>query len=306
MSIDLEQHRRTVRLPEGDVSFCDVGDGPIALFVHGVFMNAHLWRHVVDQASQDRRCIAVDLPAHGRTRLHPGADLSLPAQASLLASLCHELGVDQVDLVGNDTGGAVCQVFAAGYPQLLRTLTLTNCDAHDNLPPANFQQVVDLAASGDLAPVIRQLAADPDLARSEIGLGSGYEHADRLSDDDVRRFLEPVGGTEEAARTLEAYINALNGADLLEAEPALRALDVPTLLVWGTGDQFFELSWAHWLLDLIPGATEVVEVPGAKLFFPDERPAELLEPMRRHWRAHAGRSSIDAAGAGAGAAVAAD
>lgn len=291
MTIDLEQYRRTVHLEVGDVSLVDVGEGPVALFVHGVFMNAHLWRGVIDQASHDRRCVAVDLPAHGQTQLRDGTDVSLPAQAALLASLCDELRIEQVDLVGNDTGGAVCQVFAAAHPQRLRTFTLTNCDAHDNLPPANFQPVVDLAASGKLVPVIRQLTADPDLARSEIGLGSGFEHPERLTDEDVRRFLEPVGGTQVAARKLEAYINALRGADLLAAEPGLRTLDVPTLIVWGTGDQFFETSWAYWLLDVIPGATEVVEVPGGKLFFPAERPAELVEPMQRHWRTHAGSRS---------------
>ncbi len=286
MTIDLEQHRRTINLAQGEVSLVDVGEGPAALFVHGVFMNAHLWRHVIDRAAADRRCLAVDLPAHGQTRLPDGADMSLSAQADLLASLCDALGLDKVDLVGNDTGGAVCQVFAARNPRRLRTLTLTNCDAHDNLPPANFQQAVDLAAKGELAPVIRQLAADPDLARSEIGLGAGYEHADRLSDGDVGLFMNPVGSTDEAAHKLESYINALDVADLLGAEEGLRALEVPTIIIWGTGDQFFELSWAHWLRDLIPGAYEVVEVAGAKLFFPDERAAELLDALQRHWREH--------------------
>src|SRR6476660_7903171 len=96
MTIDLEQHRRTVRVDAGDLSFCDVGDGPAALFVHGVFMNAHLWRHVIDQAASERRCIAVDLPAHGQTRIRSGADMSLPAQATALAALCDELGLDHV------------------------------------------------------------------------------------------------------------------------------------------------------------------------------------------------------------------
>jgi pimeloyl-ACP methyl ester carboxylesterase len=70
---------------------------------------------------------------------------------------------------------------------------------------------------------------------------------------------------------------------LLEVEPALRELRVPTLVVWGTGDEFFDVKWAYWLRDTIPGVTEVVELEGAKLFFPDERGAELAPYLAKHW-----------------------
>ena len=66
----------------------------------------------------------------------------------------------------------------------------------------------------------------------------------------------------------------------------LARLQVPTLIVWGTGDRAFRLKWAYWLRDTIPGATDVVEVDGARLFFPDERAAELTAALRRHWDNH--------------------
>jgi pimeloyl-ACP methyl ester carboxylesterase len=72
--------------------------------------------------------------------------------------------------------------------------------------------------------------------------------------------------------------------DLLAVEAALAELKVPTLIVWGTGDRFFHPKWAYWLRDTIPGATEVVELEGARLFFPDERAGELTACLRRHWQ----------------------
>jgi pimeloyl-ACP methyl ester carboxylesterase len=72
---------------------------------------------------------------------------------------------------------------------------------------------------------------------------------------------------------------------VLASEPALAGLDVPTLVVWGTGDEFFEVSWAYWLRDHIGGAADVVEIQGAKLFWPDERPADLVPHLRAHWAA---------------------
>ena len=56
----------------GDIAYTELGAGPPALFVHGVFLNGHLWRHVIDQGADLRRCIAVDLLAHGATRTAPG------------------------------------------------------------------------------------------------------------------------------------------------------------------------------------------------------------------------------------------
>jgi pimeloyl-ACP methyl ester carboxylesterase len=207
----------------------------------------------------------------------------LPALADVLDAFCKALDLGPVDLVGNDSGGAVAQVFAVRYPERVRTLTLTNCDTHDNLPPPNFKPIVELAQQGALAPVAGQLLANLDLARSDAGLGSGYEHPEQLSDETMRAYLDPVASTPEATKELERFLVSLEAADLVAIEPALQQMTIPTLIVWGTGDTFFELSWAYWLRDTIPGATDVVEIEGAKLFFPDERADDLVPHLRRHW-----------------------
>src|ERR1700758_5467729 len=116
--------RRTIELHDGEVAYVDHGGGgpdgapaaPAALFVHGVLVNADLWRNVIWDVADVRRCIAPDLPGHGGTPI-PAADgpgdLTLHGHAARLDALCAHLGLDQVDIVANDTGGAVAQVFAA-------------------------------------------------------------------------------------------------------------------------------------------------------------------------------------------------
>jgi len=274
--------RRTVETRSGPVSYVDVGVGPISLFVHGVGMNSFLWRNVIAGLGDERRCIALDLPLHGHTPARPDQDFSLPGLATVVEDFCDALDLHDIDLVGNDTGGAVCQVFAARFSHRLQSMVLTNCDTHDNLPPEEFQPTVDLAARGELAPTAVQLADTPELAR-EVVFASTYEHPERLSDDEVRAFLVPVVGTTEVGKQFERLLVSLRAEDLLAAEPALHRLSVPTLIVWGTADTFFELSWAYWLRDNIAGATGVVEIPGARLFFPDERAADLLPHLRHHW-----------------------
>jgi pimeloyl-ACP methyl ester carboxylesterase len=287
MPNQLEGHRRTAATELGDISYLEYGDGPTALFVHGVFTNAFFWRNVLPAVGTRRRCIAIDLPAHGQTRTTDSWDLSLGGLSQALVALCDGIGADQVDLVANDTGGAVAQIFAATNPQRLRSFTLTNCDTQGNIPPPDFAPIVDLARQGMLADAVKSLATDLTLARSDAGFGSGYERPEELPDEVLHAYLAPFAESDLRARELERCVAQLEPEPLLAVEPQLKELDTPTLLVWGTADPFFDLSWARWLRDTIPGVTGIVEIEGAKLFFPDERAADLIPHLRRHWDATA-------------------
>ncbi len=281
---ELNTHRHTAATRSGEISYIDLGAGPVALFVHGIATNAYLWRHVMDALSGQRRCIAVDLPLHGQSPVTAEQDLSLAALAASLDDFCEMLGLTGIDLVANDTGGAIAQIFAARYPQRLATLTLTNCDTVDNLPPDAFKPIVELAAAGKLAPSAVAMVADLEAA-AQVSFASGYEHLDRIDRDVIRSYLEPCFGTMERARQFERLLVSLDAGDLQAVMPQLRELTVPTLVVWGTGDAFFDVSWAYWLRDTIPGTTRVVTVDGARMFFPEERPMDLVPHLEQHWAA---------------------
>jgi pimeloyl-ACP methyl ester carboxylesterase len=287
---ELDAHRHTIATGSGDISYLDVGAGPVALFVHGLGTNAFLWRNVIGAlAGPDRRCLALDLPLHGQSPVTPGQDLSVAALAAVLDDFCEALELPRADLVANDTGGAIAQVFAARHPGRLATLTLTNCDTGDNMPPEAFKPVVELAAAGQLAPQAVAMADDIDAA-ARASFGEAYEDIERTGSDILRSYLEPCVGTMERAREFERLLATLDPGDLQAVEPLLRALTVPTLVVWGTGDTFFDVSWAYWLRDTIPGVTRVVTIEGARLFFPEERPMDLVPHLTQHW-AEAGAAS---------------
>ncbi len=132
----LEQYQREVQTPAGRVGYLDSGgDLPVALFVHGVATGSTLWRNAIPLLADQRRCIAVDLPLHGRTPGAPDQEFTLTALAEFLAAFCDALGLHELDLVANDTGGAIAQVFAVREAKRLRTFTLSNCDTRGNLPP---------------------------------------------------------------------------------------------------------------------------------------------------------------------------
>jgi pimeloyl-ACP methyl ester carboxylesterase len=292
---ELDARRHSITTRSGEISYIDiapenpVGTGPVALFVHGIATNAYLWRNVIGALSGKRRCVALDLPLHGQSPVTAGQDLSVAALAAGLEDFCDALGLTGIDLVANDTGGAVAQIFAARHPERLASFTLTNCDTAGNLPPEDFKPTVELARAGDLAPTAVALFADLDAA-AKVAFGNGYEHLDRIDPAVIRSYLEPCFGSLERAREFERLLAAMDDADLEAVIPRLRELIVPTLIVWGTGDAFFDVSWAYWLRDTIPGTTRVVTIDGARLFFPDERAMDLVPYLEQHWAAAAVRA----------------
>ena len=281
----LDKYRSQVDTPSGPASYIDTGGpGRPVLFVHGVGSSSYLWRNVIGQLDGQRRCVAFDLPLHGGTPAAPDQDFSLPRLARFLADCCEALGLTDIDLVANDTGGAISQVFAVGRPERLHTLTLTNCEAHNNVPPKALLPMVLLARMGLLARITPRMVRDVPRARKRA-FGAVYQDVANLPEDIARVWLAPMA-TAESARQGERLLTSLHARDLLAIEPGLARLQVPTLIVWGTGDRAFRLKWAYWLRDTIPGATDVVEIDGARLFFPDERAAELTAALRRHWDNH--------------------
>jgi pimeloyl-ACP methyl ester carboxylesterase len=281
---DYNEHRRSIQLDSGPVSVAEIGVGAPALFVHGVFLNGLLWRNVVERVSDVRRCIVVDLPGHGLTPATPHHDFSLVGLATWLRELCDALDLESVDLVANDTGGAVAQVFAAHFTDRVRTLTLTNCDCHDNVPPEAFRPTAALAGTGELASGLSGMTNDLALARGLL-MEAGYEDPDAVPDDVVEAYVQPLAPDQATGREFERFVAAIGPDDLVEVEDRLRTLDLPALIVWGTGDRFFETTWAYWLRDLLRGTRKVVEIDGAKLWFPDEHADQLATELREFWEA---------------------
>src|SRR5919198_5087874 len=130
---------RDLDLPGGPLRCFEAGTGEPIVFVHGLLVNANLWRKVVSRLSPDFHCVALDLPLGSHTLPMPDTtDLSPPAAANLIADAIEALGLEDVTLVGNDTGGALCQMVVTSRPERIGRLVLTSCDYRDHFPPALF------------------------------------------------------------------------------------------------------------------------------------------------------------------------
>ena len=278
-------------MKSGRIAYFERGEGPPALFVHGVPLNGFHWRHIIDRACQRRRCIAIDLMGLGYSEIAPTQDVSFTAQAQMIAEVLDALGIAQVDLVANDSGGAIAQIFAAHNPHRLTSLVLTNCDVHDGWPPPEVKPLMERSRNGTLAEVFQPMLERPDLARERFARGESvplfrsYADASILTDEVIRLYLQPLLSSPERLDAFARYWLGFDNKQTVAIHSALKQLEVPTLIVWGLQDIFFDRTWAYWLRDTIPGARDVVEVDDARLFFPEDRPDALAAPLLAFWDA---------------------
>ena len=281
--------RRFAEVKSGRIAYFEKGQGPAALFVHGVPLNGYHWRHVIDRVQHRRRCIAIDLMGLGYSEIAPSQDVSFTAQARMIAEVLDATGIEQVDLIGNDSGGAIAQIFAANYPDRLNSLILTNADVHDGWPPPQVLPLMEHARNGTLAAIFQPLVERPDLARERYRRGEpvplfrSYADPSVLTDEVIRLYLQPLLSSKHRIEAFQRYWLGFDNKHTVAIYPALKTLQVPTLIVWGLKDFFFDKKWAYWLKDTIPGAKRVVEVENARLFFPEDRPDTLAAPMLEFW-----------------------
>ena len=277
--------RRFADVKSGRISYVEQGEGPVALFIHGVPLNGYHWRHIIGRLKHRRRCIAIDLMGLGYSEIAPSQDVSFTAQAHMIAQVIDALDLGKVDLIANDSGGAIAQIFAAHYPQYLRSLTLTNCDVHDGWPPPQVLPVIERARRSTLAPIFQPLLDHPEAAHERHARGEpvplfrAFADPSVLTAEVIRLYLAPLLSSPERIDAFQRYWLAFDNTQTVAIHAALKTLAVPTLIVWALDDFFFDVKWAYWLKDTIPGARRVVEVKDARLFFAEDRPDELARPL---------------------------
>ena len=276
--------RRFAETPFGRISYVERGAGPTALFLHGLPLNGFHWRGSLERLSSYRRCIAPDFMGLGYTEVSEQQDLSPQAQTDMLAAFLNTLSIPSVDLVANDSGGTIAQLFAAQHPERVRTMLLTNCDVHENCPPAQMRNSINAARAGTYDQKMQRHLDDHVYARSEKGIiGSAYMNPANVTDEALEYYFRPLVASSLRKSQLNRYLAALDPNPLLAIEPTLRRLNTSTRMVWGTADPLFPVQWATWLDKALPGSRGIRLVEGGKLFWPEEMPEVVAEEARALW-----------------------
>jgi len=269
--------RREIQLPAGTIRYREAGEGKPVVFVHGYLVDGRLWDGVVDRLSDRCRCIAPDWPIGAQqVAMNPDADLSPPGIAAIVDSFLAALDLDDVTIVGNDSGGAMSQVLVTRHPKRVGRLVLTNCDTHENFPPGIFKAM----------PPIAKLPGGMALLAAPFRIGALARAAFRpfarteIPADLVASWMAPGLHDSGVKRDAKKVTVGMNKRFTLEAAERLSESDLPILLTWAPGDRFFPMKYAERLAQEAPN-THIVEIPDAKTFVPLDQPQRLADEIAR-------------------------
>jgi pimeloyl-ACP methyl ester carboxylesterase len=276
-------------LPQGSIKVRDTGSGPPIVFVHGLLVDGTLWRKVVPLLSDEYRCIWPDWPLGSHTTpMHRDADLSPRGVAHLIADALEALELDDVTLVGNDTGGAICQLLVTERPERIGRLVLTNCDAFEHFPPKQFKSLVRLAR----VPALLTASVQPLRLRALRRLPMAYGLLTREPVPDVvtDAWVRPFFSDRAIRRDTVKLLRGVDPADTVAAAERLSEFDRPALLAWGGADKAFRVEWAHRLAERLPQG-RVEELPGARTFVMEDEPERLARLIADFARSEAGATA---------------
>jgi pimeloyl-ACP methyl ester carboxylesterase len=276
---------RMVGLSEGRIRAHVTGEGPPIVFVHGALVNANLWRKVVPRLDGHTR-VTLDLPLGSHLEpMPPGADLSAPALALMIAEAIEALELDNVTIVGNDTGGGLTQLMAVRRPERIARLVLTSCDAFDNFPPRFFRIVLAPAQIPGAIPIVFGGMRLRPLRRLPIAYGwLSNEPIEREAEDS---FVLPVLTQRGVRRDVRKVMAGLDPKHTLDAAARLTAFDKPVLIAWSTDDRFFPPAHAERLAKVLPNA-RLEWIEGARTYSMEDRPERLAELIGSFVREPAG------------------
>ncbi|MGO8906693.1 MAG: alpha/beta fold hydrolase [Solirubrobacteraceae bacterium] len=268
----------TINLPHGSVRYRSAGPSdavtPPVVFVHGFLVSATLWTKTADAlASAGVRSYAPDLPLGSHTiALGSAADQSPRGIARQVIALIEALELENVTLVGNDTGGAICQFLLDSDASRIGRVVLTNCDAFTHFPPAPFGLLVKACRSPS---AIRALVAPMRAtAIRHSPVGYGLLVSEPLDADQTRAWVEPCLRNPAIRQDVARFAKQVDPQDLNVASNRLSGFDGPALLVWGAADRFFKLQDAHRLRDTFTNA-RLVEIANGRTFVPLDEPTRL-------------------------------
>ena len=264
--------RRSVDLPQGRITYRERGGGEAIVFVHGVLVNGDLWRGVVPQLADRYRCITPDWPlgAHPEP-MNPDADLSTPALGRLVADFLGALSLDQVTLVGNDTGGAICQMVVTRHPERVGRLVLASCDAFEVYPPQPFGFLRWIGRVPAATAIAAHSVRLRPLRRSPLafGLVTSRPPPREISDS----YVTP-GYRREIRHDTRKLLNGVTNRDTLEAARHFGEFTKPVLIAWADGDKLFPEELADRLIAAFPNARRET-IAGSRTFIGEDQPEEL-------------------------------
>lgn len=260
----------------GQVAYRRFGRGPDVLFVHGWPVSGATFRCLVPYLAPHVTCHVIDLPGAGDSRFDASTPLSLDDHIRSVRRVIDLLELDDLAVVGHDSGGLIARHAVAG-DRRLRALGLVNTEQPQGLG-WRFKLFLAPRRLPGFGAALGWVLGQRGLRRNKFVLGDAFADPSRLDGEFDELFLRPLH--EQPAR-LDAALRLLRSFDerhVLALGEVHAKITVPVQLVWGDRDPFFPLARAREMVGTFPDARLHV-VEGAGLFVHEERPQEVAQAL---------------------------
>lgn len=272
----------TLELPQGHIEYRVAGPAestaPPVVFIHGLLVNCELWSGTAwALAERGVRSYAPNLPLGSHTiPLNEAADRSPRGVARLILDFLEALDLTDVTLVGNDTGGALCQFVIDTDSTRIGRLVLTNCDAFDQFPPPPFGALVTVGRRPGRLRAAFKPTRFKAVRHSALGYGSLVVKP--LDPELTERWAKPCRTDRAIARDTARFLAGIEAKDLLDVSTRLGEFGKPVLLIWGADDPFFKIQFAERLAAAF-GDARLVRIEDGRTFvaldFPEQVAGEI-------------------------------
>lgn len=281
---------REIELAGGTIRYFETGDGPPVVFVHGLLVNADLWRKVVPTvAAAGHRCLTPDWPLGAHSIPVPDADLTPPGVASMIADFLDRLDLTDVTLVANDTGGAITQILLARKPARVSRVVLASCDSYEEFFPKLFAPLTALAKiSGSMRPLTELFRIR---ALHRLPLAFGWVAKRPIPNEVVDSYLLPSRHSGAIRADLRRFVKSVNNSYTLAAAREFPSIEIPVLVVWAREEKIFPVTSAERLAADLPAATlELID--DSYTFLSEDQPNLLAQLIVEYTRRYATPGSL--------------
>lgn len=278
-------HSDIAHLSSANIRYHHSGSGPPIVFVHGLFVNADLWRNVTPSiASAGYRCLAPHWPLGSHSIPVPEADLTPVGVADLIAEFLEHLELTDVTLVANDTGGAIAQVLLARNPERIGRVQLVAVDCYESFLPRQFSQLPQLARIPGSVRLITELLRLRIVQRSPLALG--WLSKRPIPNQVVESYLRPSRESAAIRGDLRRFLLHAHQHYTMDAATRFGSVALPVGVLWARQDRLFPVALAERLVRDLPNATLDL-VDDSYTFLPEDQPELLAQRILEFTRLHA-------------------
>ncbi len=259
----------------GEAAYRVVGTGPDVLFVHGWPVSSATFRMLLPHLVDHVTCHLVDLPSAGASRFDAHTPMSISQHIESVRRVVDLLELDQVAVVGHDSGGMIARHAMVGDPRL-RAMGLINTEPPD--PSWRFRSFIASRHLPGLSAGLGWVAGKPRIVRSRAVFGDAFADRSLLAGEFTEFFLTPLHASRLHRDAAVRLLRSFDMHHVTDLAAIHRRIDVPVQLVWGDRDPFFPVDRAKAMVAGFPDA-RIAVIEGAGLFSHEERPAEVAQAL---------------------------